>query len=46
MRRQEQAVFRLTEPEYFKGDKKYLKGISENVSIPFNLEKGLLLMSL
>ena len=24
----------LTEPEYFKGDKKYLKEISENVSIP------------
>lgn len=24
----------LTEPEYFKGDKKYLKEISENVSLP------------
>lgn len=24
----------LTEPEYFKGDKKFLKEISENVSIP------------
>ena len=24
----------LTEPDYFKGDKKYLKEISENVSVP------------